>query len=75
MFITLVGDSPMISITDNRISGAEEPKAMRLRFATVGFQTLIGIVAPSLSLTFGLTAIEGRVSVNGHNDGNRIGNG
>ena len=27
-----------VSITDSRISGADEPRAMRVRFATVGFQ-------------------------------------
>ena len=28
-----------VSMTLSRISGAEEPRAMRVRFATVGFQT------------------------------------
>jgi hypothetical protein len=28
-----------VSITERRISGAEEPRAMRDKFATVGFQT------------------------------------
>ena len=33
--------SPMISMTERRISGAEEPSTIRLRFATVLFQTLL----------------------------------
>ena len=30
---------PTISMTDNKISGADEPSAMSVRFATVGFHT------------------------------------
>jgi len=31
---------PTVSITLSKISGADEPRAMRVRFAMVGFQTL-----------------------------------
>ena len=36
-----------VSITERRISGALEPKAMRVRLAMVGFHTLIFLVIHS----------------------------
>ena len=35
---------PIVSTTESKISGAEEPRAMRERFAMVGFQTGTSIV-------------------------------
>ena len=34
----------IVSITDNMISGADEPSAIKERFATVGFHTISSIV-------------------------------
>mmetsp|Transcript_4773 Transcript_4773/g.8674 ORF Transcript_4773/g.8674 Transcript_4773/m.8674 type:complete len:252 (-) Transcript_4773:598-1353(-) len=48
------GAAPRVSqpsITASRISGAEEPNAMSVRFATVGFHTCAVMVVPSLSFT------------------------
>ena len=41
-----------VSTMASMISGAEDPTAMRLRLATVGFHTLIMAVLPSPSFTF-----------------------
>uniref|UniRef100_A0A0K2VB80 Uncharacterized protein n=1 Tax=Lepeophtheirus salmonis TaxID=72036 RepID=A0A0K2VB80_LEPSM len=40
---------PVISMMDNRISGADEPRAMSVRFATVPFQTGTSITSGSSS--------------------------
>mmetsp|Transcript_130380 Transcript_130380/g.291023 ORF Transcript_130380/g.291023 Transcript_130380/m.291023 type:complete len:210 (-) Transcript_130380:112-741(-) len=44
---------PQISMTESKISGAEEPKAMRVRFAMVGFHTF----------TWNLCLVCGRISI------------
>ena len=43
-----------VSMTESRISGAEEPRAIRVKFAIVGFQTETVIVCsiPSISVYF-----------------------
>lgn len=42
---------PMTSMTDSRISGAEEPRAMRVRLATASLQILTSITSGSSSFS------------------------
>ena len=49
-----------VSSTARRISGADDPRAIRVRFATVGFQkvTFFYIIFPSPCLTLTMTFLE-----------------
>ena len=54
-----------ISSTDRRISGAEEPRAMSVRFATVGFHTLNTFREPSfIAYSFSALVISSMASMN-----------
>lgn len=51
---------PTVSMHDSRISGALDPRAIKVKLATVGFQKSIGtyVVLPSIDFTATITFLD-----------------